>query len=248
MSRTRLHPAKHPTPDTIPIIDPLPRDGSKTAYHDREPLCVIPADLRQDHVYHQKGWDPNPRMYARAGIIKKLRAINGHLASRHSVELIIFNAYRPVFVQELMRQSFFREIKDRRPDATEEQLWEEVDHYAAPAVKNLAHPSPHSTGGAIDCGLWDRNANALVDMGTAFDELSPLSAAYAFKAARDPAGRRIHQNRRFFFDAVEMESFVVNPYEWWHISWGTQAQAWKLRLGWARYGYIEHARSFSDPP
>lgn len=245
MPRLHSHPARHPTPDTIPIHDPLPSDASKTTFHPREPLRIIPPEIRQDHVYHRKGWDPNPRMYARGGVIRKLLDVNRLLISRNACELIIFNAYRPVSTQELMRQSFFHEIKERRPDASDDLIWEEVNRYAAPAEIHLQHPSPHTTGGAIDCGLWDQRTHSLVNMGTAFDELSPLSAPYAFKSAQDPAGRRIHQMRQIFFDALEAENFVVNPYEWWHVSWGTQAHAWKLRLGWARYGYIElHPSSF----
>jgi len=95
-----------------------------------------------------------------------------------------------------------------RPQAAQWRLW-----HAVPDARFVADPrvgSMHSRGVAVDLTLCDGQGQPL-DMGTAFDTLTPAS----FHASTSvPAQAQRH--RCWLLGLMALAGFVHHPNEWWH--------------------------------
>jgi zinc D-Ala-D-Ala dipeptidase len=187
----------------------------------------------------------------RQGSIERLRQAQQHLQNLHpGWQLQIFDAYRPVAVQQYMVDYTFQQVLTERglskaelaADQTQE-IWQQVYQIWAVPSFDLATPPPHSTGAAIDLTLLDAEGQ-IVDMGSPIDEMSPRSQPDHF--VTDPQGKLFHQNRELLRQVMTAAGFERHPGEWWHFSWGDQLWAWicqeKNPMGsmTARYGrFIE---------
>ncbi len=94
-----------------------------------------------------------------------------------------------------------------RPQAAQEKLWS-----ICPDPMYVADPSKgsnHTRGVAIDLNLVDKNGNEL-DMGTPFDDFTPLS----HHGADLPAN--VQANRYLLLGIMLTAGFELYSYEWWH--------------------------------
>jgi zinc D-Ala-D-Ala dipeptidase len=187
----------------------------------------------------------------RQGSIERLRQAQQNLQQLHpGWRLQIFDAYRPVAVQQYMVDYTFNQVLiDRGLKAAElsrsrtSEIWHQVYQIWAIPSFDMATPPPHSTGAAIDLTLLDPEGN-VVDMGSPIDEMSERSQPNYFRA--DPQGQEFHEHRELLLQIMTAAGFERHPGEWWHFSWGDQLWAWicqeKKGLGSvvARYGrFIE---------
>lgn len=157
-------------------------------------------------------------------------------------QIFIFDAYRPVAVQEFMVNHAFEEAlaqadlrRDQLTSAQEQQLWEQVmEIWALPSLDPKT-PPPHSTGGAVDVTLYDRNTRQPVDMGSPIDELSARSQpSYFTHLAHDPtlsaaertAARIADEHRQLLHQVMTAAGFQRHLGEWWHFCLGDQMWAW----------------------
>ncbi len=110
------------------------------------------------------------------------------MAKKIGLRIKIFDAYRPVYVQE--------------------KLWEFLPdpQFIAPPSKG----SPHSRGVAIDLTLVDLNGDEL-DMGTDFDEFSRLSYHGCLEIS-DTA----YKNRSLLLGIMTSAGWDFFKNEWWH--------------------------------
>ncbi len=168
------------------------------------------------------------RLYLRGEVFRRLRQAAEALPAGHA--LLVFDGHRSLVTQRALYDGFFHMLRREHPELNEEQLLELVDDFAAKPEKNLLRPFPHSTGGAVD--LTVARDGVPLDMGTGFDESSPLARADA--DVPDPA----KSNRRLLRSAMEGAGFVPYEGEWWHFAYGERL--------WARvngrtpiYGYLE---------
>ncbi|GAB4212900.1 MAG: D-alanyl-D-alanine dipeptidase [Rhodoferax sp.] len=95
-----------------------------------------------------------------------------------------------------------------RPPAAQWRLWQ-----AMPDPRFVADPrlgSMHTRGVAVDLTLADAQG-LLLDMGTAFDTMTP--ASFHGNTAVSPAAQR---NRCLLLGLMALAGFVHHPYEWWH--------------------------------
>ncbi len=95
-----------------------------------------------------------------------------------------------------------------RPTEAQWKLWEHT-----PDPEFLADPrrgSPHSRGVAIDLTLCDENGDEL-DMGTGFDEFSPLS----HHGATD-IPKQAQLNRHILLGIMTSSGWDFYRNEWWH--------------------------------
>src|ERR1700691_6218817 len=95
-----------------------------------------------------------------------------------------------------------------RPSEAQWKLWE-----ARPDPEFLADPrrgSPHSRGAAIDLTLLDASGQAL-DMGTEFDEFSPLSHHGTISI-----GAEAQRNRLLLLGLMSAAGWDFYRNEWWH--------------------------------
>ncbi len=95
-----------------------------------------------------------------------------------------------------------------RPTEAQFKLWEHT-----PDPSFLANPwsgSPHSRGSAIDLTLLDKDGNEL-DMGTAFDEFTPLSYHGSTEVSA-----QAQINRRILLGVMTAAGWDFYQNEWWH--------------------------------
>ena len=171
-------------------------------FEDVTDLPNVKADLRYGTTNNVLGRDVYggfQRVLLHRIAAEKFRAAAALLARNHpSLQLIVFDALRPQSAQI----EFWNLVK-----GTPQQ----------PYFSDPAKGSVHSFGFAIDLGLVDANGREL-DMGTPFDDLSPLAeprreAEHLANGTLLPAQV---ENRRILRAQMESAGFLQLPHEWWH--------------------------------
>lgn len=195
---------------------------------ERFPFLPVP-------VYFHNGWAPTPNLYARAGLLDKLARVQArHLAPR-GWQWVVFDAWRPREVQAAIFQHYWQAMSAQAPDCAHETLEERVRTYVTVPAQAHRIP-PHSTGGAIDLGWWDRHAGRLVDMGSDFDEFCPAAANDFFEEPGRDA--QLRQRRRELTEWLAAEDIASDADEWFHKDWGNQKWAAQRGHRLARYGEV----------
>jgi zinc D-Ala-D-Ala dipeptidase len=229
-------------------------------------LVPIPAEAfvcADPHPYAALGapYGHASPFFVRPAVLAALQLAQDRLQLQQPTwKLYIFDAYRPVTVQQFMVDFTFEQaLKDRGLERSQlstiqtDALWAEVFQlWAAPSL-DLATPPPHSTGAAVDITLFDTAAQEMVWMGSPIDELSERSQPDYFAAIMADAQRpeleraeamlaRAH--RQLLKDMMQEAGFERHLGEWWHFSLGDQMWAWlrqqsQPERAWtARYGRI----------
>lgn len=110
-------------------------------------------------------------------------------AREYGLRIKIFDAFRPIEIQQA--------------------LWNDN-----PDPEFISDPvngrTPHCRGAAIDMTLIDSDGNEL-DMGTAFDEFSPMS-----HHGHPDISEKSQKNRDILMDIMTRSGWDYNPNEWWH--------------------------------
>ncbi|MBW4620532.1 MAG: D-alanyl-D-alanine dipeptidase [Cyanosarcina radialis HA8281-LM2] len=215
-----------------------------------EPLVSIPVErfaIASPHPYQKLGAPYGERSpyYLRQSVLNSLLEVQSNLElHRPRWRIQIFDAYRPVSVQEFMVEYTFAELlqtqglnPDRLTDARRQEIWERVYQFWAPPSLDPATPPPHSTGAAVDITLVDETGQAL-DMGTAIDEISPASHPDYFANVTSPLERQYRDRRQLLQDIMFAAGFGQHPNEWWHFCLGDQMWAWLSDRDVARYGRV----------
>ena len=106
-----------------------------------------------------------------------------------------------------------------RPKSVQQVLWAAVvGTPKQPYVANPAKGSIHNYGFAVDVTLLD-SAGVEVDMGTPFDDFSPMAEPRKegeFLKKGSLSTTQLH-NRRLLRAAMEQAGFIQLPLEWWHF-------------------------------
>jgi D-alanyl-D-alanine dipeptidase len=221
-----------------------------------EPLVpLLPSlfSLAQPHAYAQLGapyGDRSP-FFVRQGVRECLIAAQTALQQTHpDWRLQIFDAYRPIAVQQFMVEHMFHELARAQglvlADLTSTQreaLYQQVYEFWARPSSDPTMPPPHSTGGAVDVTLVDKWGNP-VEMGSPIDELSLRSYPNHFAGSSDARDAQFHQHRERLNAVMALAGFKRHPNEWWHFCYGDQLWAWLMQqehpeTAWvARYGAV----------
>ncbi|WP_016952673.1 M15 family metallopeptidase [Anabaena sp. PCC 7108] len=211
-----------------------------------EHLVKIPLELfavESPHPYEKLGanYGVHSPYYLRESVIQKLIQAQNYLQLLHPHWYIqIFDAYRPVAVQQFMVDySFGEALRERGLTEAQlspqqrEEVWEAVyEIWAVPSLE-MKTPPPHSTGAAVDVTLVDENGQ-VVDMGSPIDEMSERSHPEYYAKSNQP----YDANRQLLRDVMLKAEFQRNPREWWHFSFGDQMWAWLQNQGTACYGRL----------
>jgi len=138
-------------------------------------------------------------------------------------QLVVWDAYRPVEVQQSLFDGFYRQVKMLHPDFEEAQRLGETQKFVSIPSENTTRPSPHLTGVSVDvtlrvCGqdLW---------MGTEFDDFSALARADYYEGKQGLGGQELvaRRNRRILHHLmVDVGGFSQYVEEWWHYDRGNQ--------------------------
>ena len=203
-----------------------------------EPLVAIPLRLfavETPHPYIKCGADYQGKSpyYLRQGVLDRLIQAQENLQQLHpGWQIQIFDAYRPVEVQEYMVDYTFKQTVAIRgldiaklSSAESAQILEDVYQIWAIPSFDIDTPPPHSTGAAIDISLADEQGLS-IDMGSPIDEMSPRSHPGYFSKSIDPIEQQYHQNRLLLTQIMNSTGFIRHPGEWWHFSIGDQLWAW----------------------
>jgi zinc D-Ala-D-Ala dipeptidase len=240
-----------------------------------EPLVALPSEqfsLADPHPYQALGasYGQYSPFCLRRSVVEALTQAQRSLQQSHPRwQLYIFDAYRPVSVQQFMVDyTFTTALKERGLERSqlssvaEASLWEEVYQLWALPSLDPTTPPPHSTGAAVDLTLYDRQSQQLVNMGSVIDELSPRSHPDYFAGvmvdesvseAEREAAAIADRHRQVLYQAMREAGFQRHPGEWWHFCLGDQMWAWISQEGegeglssspWiARYGRVDDTAS-----
>ncbi|WP_204140712.1 M15 family metallopeptidase [Halomicronema sp. CCY15110] len=166
--------------------------------------------------------------------------------------LQIFDAYRPLAVQQFMVDHTAQELAQQQgldlakvSDLARQALMEAVYQFWALPSADPKTPPPHSTGAAIDLTLVDSDGQP-IDMGSPIDEVSARSHPDHFHNQSHAYSQQVHQHRRLLRQVMSEAGFEQHPNEWWHFSLGDQMWAWRRaqvtgQTAIARYGNITPA-------
>ncbi len=204
-----------------------------------EPLIAIPLTefaVVSPHPYVELGapYGQFSPYFLRQTVLNKLLQAQTHLQTqRPGWQLQIFDAYRPIPVQQFMVDHTFAQLASsegldpQNLDETERShLQAQVLKFWAVPSPNPNTPPPHSTGAAVDLTLLD-DTGAVVNMGSAIDEISLRSYPHHFANSPESETRQYHQNRQLLNSAMSFAEFNQHPNEWWHFSWGDQLWAYQ---------------------
>ncbi|MBL1199930.1 MAG: M15 family metallopeptidase [Nostoc sp. ZfuVER08] len=203
-----------------------------------EPLVAIPLELfavESPHPYEKLGANYGDRSpyYLRQSVVENLIAAQNYLELLHPQWRIqIFDAYRPIAVQQFMVDySFAQAVQERGLTGVElspnqsQEIWQAVyEIWAVPSFDEKT-PPPHSTGAAVDVTLVD-DSGEIVNMGSPIDEMSGRSHPDYYANSEHPQAGKYHTRRQLLRDVMLKAGFQRNPREWWHFSYGDQMWAW----------------------
>ena len=203
-----------------------------------EPLIEIPLEkfaLESPHPYRKLGapYGEYSPYYLRQSVVERLITAQNYLGQLlPEWRIQIFDAYRPVAVQEFMvNYSFNQALQEKRlkeiqiSNTQYQEVWEEVYKIWAKPSLDKNTPPPHSTGAAVDVTLVDEHGK-IINMGSPIDELSHRSLPNYYALDDDSKSRYYHANRKLLHSVMEKAGFCRNPREWWHFSFGDQMWAW----------------------
>ncbi|MEH2322101.1 MAG: M15 family metallopeptidase [Nostoc sp.] len=203
-----------------------------------EPLIEIPLELfavESPHPYEKLGatYGIHSPYYLRQSVIENLIEAQNYLELLHpNWRIQIFDAYRPIAVQQFMvNYSFAQAVHDRGLTDVElspnqrQEIWEAVyEIWAVPSLDEKT-PPPHSTGAAVDVTLVD-DAGEIINMGSPIDEMSERSHPNYYDNSDRPEAQKYHAHRQLLQNVMLKTGFQRNPREWWHFSIGDQMWAW----------------------
>jgi D-alanyl-D-alanine dipeptidase len=203
-----------------------------------EPLVPIPLEMFavvSPHPYQQLGalYGERSPYHLRQSVLNSLIQAQAQLQQHHpSWRIQIFDAYRPVAVQQFMVDYTFAEAvqaqgltRSELSEAQRRAIWEQVYQIWAVPSLEASCPPPHSTGAAVDVTMVDSTGQT-VNMGSAIDELSPASHPDYFATSTNPVEQQYHSHRQLLWDVMRYSGFMRHPGEWWHFSLGDQMWAW----------------------
>ena len=219
-----------------------------------ESMVQIPLEIfavESPHPYQLLGAtyaDLSP-YYLRKSVLDSLIKAQEYLQSKNpSWRIQIFDAYRPIAVQQFMVDYTFAQVVEAQKlniaslsAAESENIWQQVYQiWALPSLDPLT-PPPHSTGAAIDITLVD-DTGKVVNMGSPIDEMSARSHPDYFANSSLPEQQQYHSDRQLLREVMEYIGFARHPAEWWHFCQGDQMWAWlSINPVVARYGRVEEA-------
>ena len=212
-------------------------------------LIAIPSYLNflEPHPYFHLGapyQDKTSIWKLRVEAVKRLVKVNDYLISNYNFNLLIYDSWRPLEVQEFMfKRAFLLECKKLDIDASIKKMksypsiLKKVEKFWAYPSCDSRYPPPHSTGGALDVCLSDEDGN-LVEMGSTVDQMDETSYPDFYENIKNEEAIIWNSRRNLLRKVMNKFGFAQHPNEWWHFSYGDQLWAWKNKKANALYGKI----------
>ena len=214
-----------------------------------EKLIAIPSYLKflDPHPYLHLGApykDKTSIWKLREEVVNRLVKVNDYLISKNSFNLLIYDSWRPLEVQEFMfKRAFLLECEKLDIDASLKNMksypsiLKKVEKFWAYPSFDPRCPPPHSTGGALDVCLSDKEG-ILVEMGSNVDQMDETSNPDFYTNKKNEEATIWDSRRNLLREIMTKFGFTQHPNEWWHFSYGDQLWAWKNKKENAIYGKI----------
>lgn len=203
------------------------------------PTSLAPALLNIYPAYYKMGI-PNalPECHVRIGVYLRLLKAAEQLPD--GITLLILDGWRPYAVQQYLYDTLYNALSTKLVNKNELELENLTREFVSLPSTAITAPSPHLTGGSVDVALVDKQG-LILDMGTQFDEASPLSHTHAFEeiAAPNQQQKIVIENRRLLYGVMTSVGFTNLPSEWWHFDFGNQLWAWYSGADSAMYGVAQ---------
>lgn len=165
----------------------------------------------------------------RQGVLEALQQAQQQLQEKQPHwQIKIFDAYRPLAVQQFMVDYTFEMLRQQRANESDRVIAKQVAQFWAQPSHNPDTPPPHSTGAAVDITFVNEKGETL-DLGGEIDELSPRSYPNYYQDTTVVSEQRYHQRRELLKEVMLSAGFRQHPQEWWHFSLGDQMWAWLKR-------------------
>lgn len=165
----------------------------------------------------------------RAGVVERL--CNAAERLLPDFRLSVIEGWRDIEMQRTQYIATELRLREEHPEWPENVLRRMVNRLSAPPEG--PGPAPHTTGGAVDLWLCDRD-------GAPLDLCAPYAAeddrSFPTRArGLSPVTRARRQMMRGALEAADLTNY---PSEYWHWSYGDQGWAYRGGHEWAIYGAV----------
>lgn len=177
--------------------------------------------------------------YARETVVHKL--LNAQDLLPDGLRFKVYDAYRPIEVQQRLWNYYRNCIKIKEPGLTDEELDRRTGFFVSKPSFDENRPSLHNTGGAVDLTIMTKDGYAL-NMGTLFDDFTDRAWTNHFEDNYEKAehNTEVRDNRRLLYDVMTHVGFTNLPSEWWHYDYGTKFWAYFTGKRALYKGILEH--------
>lgn len=176
----------------------------------------------------------------RSALLKSLLFMISHLDDlapafgyeKEKITIKVFEALRDIKTQTMLFNDRVAELQKDNPDWSYETAEEEASKWISPVKNNVP---AHSTGGAIDMGLWDAKNKKPVDMGI-------LGTSWEHNPGPETFSENIpddqKKNRLLLVLAAHRAGLANYPHEFWHYSVGDRYWAHTFKEPYAVFGAV----------
>lgn len=159
--------------------------------------------------------------YARKTVVAMLKEAESYLPNDY--KFIILDAYRPICIQQILWDSYHKQLRDKYPQLSDEEIDYKTSFFVSKPSYNIKYPSLHNTGGAVDLTICDKSGKWL-NMGTDFDDFSDRAWTNHFEKYEEDV--EVKNNRRLLYNSMIKAGFTNLPSEWWHYDYGNKFWAY----------------------
>jgi D-alanyl-D-alanine dipeptidase len=210
--------------ETVAAVSQVPvRDNGELLVDPRERHPLILTARNQPASAHRS------TPWVREAVAEMLAAAQAALPG--GCRLLIIEGYRPLETQRRLFLEACALLRKRQPRWDDRQLREAANAWVA--APDVAAPSPHTTGGAVDLTLADE-----------YGQPMEMDGPGGWRALTAPTGCRelpvaARRNRDLLCAALSQAGLTNYPGEWWHWSFGEPG--WAVRTGQRRaiYGAMQ---------
>lgn len=182
--------------------------------------------------------------YLRATVYEKL--VYAQRCLPEGLSFLILEGYRSMNVQHKLFENQLKMLQIHYPQWGRKKLFHEALRLVSPITEWDGQPNvpPHSTGGAFDVILVDKNKKS-VPMGICPGDTSKDIRGVLFATASKKISPEARYHRDVMGSALGKAGFVNYPTEYWHWSYGDRYHAYHKGLSHAIYDTKDpHLKSF----
>lgn len=206
-----------------------------TINENNEPLVEIKKHSAIIFGLNLDKWKYTPSFSVRKTVTEMLERA-ADLAKQKGYKIILIEGYRTLAHQELSYTNALKEMREKNPDLSDEEI--EIQVRAA-----IAKPTPlanHNCGGALDVALATQD-DKILDFGSPYPHtVFSIETRRKFPMFSSYITENQKNNRRILREIMEEVGFVWYPAEWWHYCYGDRMWAVYTERTECMYGSMDN--------